>query len=727
MEKKNEINILLLGASGAGKSSFAKTFLLHSDYIDSTNDGQTTRSNIIYDLSLYNENPMVKVKFQGKDEFLRKMIRINYERYLLTILNIIDSEKKIRTLKEYLLNRKDNKNNTKQEIVNKFLLEDIDTDIKANEENYNIVCSILEDDLLQKIEDTNDLLQKIKDTKDELKNVLSKVEGFFDISEFENFFENFNFEAIEFEIMNNQNAEKKNMIREYFNNFYEKCRMNIIDKLRNVGIVKDNNLTFEVDLYNKKIMSEIITYCLQVKDNKSLSGIVDYVHIQDSISNDYSFIIDDLEISNLKLFDTYGLDHATWDGRKEKVLSDILYSLQDKKLLRFNSEMAIIYIKKLDAGKPTELKSIISKIYKMVPQASVYCVLNGLDIFLGSQTNSFNGFDYDNELQKKPKSIEYLINEETMKEIMTQNDNNQFIKHLYETLKNNILVFCSDTYVLEKNFNLLQNNKKEVYKLLVSICMKEYSSMVIIPNEIIGNIDNGKYDSKIEKMIKEIFEKASKTNWHKEHYKTTEANYKRLSDNQKDELGYWGTYNHKWNYLFHNGYIEVINSSKSNFLGIEECYEDYKYAVDACIKNMEEKFLGRSYVLAYKDIDDENKGEFRKLVEEMYVLGKGKEKGYDCNPFKDTYSGILDEEAFLNNIYNFEMGYEFIKKELLDHFRKCLMETIKEENRAKSINLLKINYGFYAQLNKLKYDFNKKYKNANFIDILKYYSLNLLT
>lgn len=92
-DNKKEINILLLGSSGAGKSSFAKTFLLHSENIDSINDGQTTRSNIIYDLSLNNEKPTIEVVFFKKNEFIYRMKQINYYQYLLNIINIL-SEKK---------------------------------------------------------------------------------------------------------------------------------------------------------------------------------------------------------------------------------------------------------------------------------------------------------------------------------------------------------------------------------------------------------------------------------------------------------------------------------------------------------------------------------------------------------------------------------------------------------------------------------------------------------
>ena len=190
-----------------------------------------------------------------------------------------------------------------------------------------------------------------------------------------------------------------------------------MNNLKNMDIVKDNGYTWKIILNNKEKVSEVVTYCLQVKEKLSLTGLIDYVHIKDSISNEYSFIMDNLDISNLKLFDTYGLDHASWNEDKGKILMDILYAFQEKKLLDFDSDLAVVYIKKLDSGKPTELKSIIPQIYKMIPQAPIYCVLNGLDVFLGTQIDTFDGFDYSNKVQKRPKSIEYLISEEFKKDV----------------------------------------------------------------------------------------------------------------------------------------------------------------------------------------------------------------------------------------------------------------------------------------------------------------------
>ena len=313
----------------------------------------------------------------------------------------------------------------------------------------------------------------------------------------------------------------------------------------------------------------------------------------------------------------------------------------------FNSDLAVVYIKKLDSGKPTELKSIIPQIYKMIPQSPIYCVFNGLDIFLGNEIDTFTDIDYLSEGQTKPKAIEYITDKDGDKKYRLKNDikkivgkNNKFLDYLYETLKNNIVTFCSNDLVLKEKFNILIHNRKEIYKLLVSICMKEYSSLNIIPKKLIEEIYKGSYDEQIKKIMRDIFKNASKTNWSFEHHMTRKANYYRIYDGK--ELGYHGTYQHKWNQLFHQGYAETVTQMDSNFLGVED--SNYAYAIDACIKNMEELFLGPAYLLANKEFsnEDEEKGDKSKYrKKEAEEIAKFIYRNIDSEEARGKNFGII--------------------------------------------------------------------------------------
>lgn len=66
--------MLLLGGSGAGKSSLARDFAYHGEQIYSTNDGQTTRTKVIYNYRIRNSNNSADVKLLTKDEFRDRMV-----------------------------------------------------------------------------------------------------------------------------------------------------------------------------------------------------------------------------------------------------------------------------------------------------------------------------------------------------------------------------------------------------------------------------------------------------------------------------------------------------------------------------------------------------------------------------------------------------------------------------------------------------------------------------
>lgn len=75
-EEERNIDILLLGGSGAGKSSFIKELMLHGEEVDASGDGQTTRMDIVYNLKVCCETPQMKVKFYNKENFVNKMIEL---------------------------------------------------------------------------------------------------------------------------------------------------------------------------------------------------------------------------------------------------------------------------------------------------------------------------------------------------------------------------------------------------------------------------------------------------------------------------------------------------------------------------------------------------------------------------------------------------------------------------------------------------------------------------
>lgn len=71
-EDKEDLSILVIGSSGAGKSSFIKSFALHKEFIDASGDGQTTRTDVEYNFSIYEKEPRAEINFIDKKKFIEK-------------------------------------------------------------------------------------------------------------------------------------------------------------------------------------------------------------------------------------------------------------------------------------------------------------------------------------------------------------------------------------------------------------------------------------------------------------------------------------------------------------------------------------------------------------------------------------------------------------------------------------------------------------------------------
>ena len=685
-------------------------------------------------MSKNNLKPQVKIEFLDKSQFIAKMKQLNYSNYLVEIIRLKNKNQDktletISSLEDFLRYKKSTEDITNK--IKEFLLFDYDSEGINKQNYYADLCGLCEEIIKSEFGDS--ITEFINENKKSLLNILSHVEGFFNESEF-GFLEwqhNGIQEKEEKKSKNENESEIYNLFIEYYGNFYTK----VITALKEKGIVSENNYSKKISLNNDDNMLNLLPLCLQVKEKKSLTGIVDYVYISDMVSDEYTFIMDDLKISSLKLIDTYGLDHANWDDDKENVLEDIIYDLVEKRIIYFDASLAVAYVKKLDSGKPTELKSILPKIYNIIPQAPVYCIFNGLDIFLDSRISQFQSCESFYSSVKKPKALAYLYSECGKNAILDSVKGEEEVKeNLYSTLKNNIVSFCSNKNKINRYYPLYENNIKQIYKLLLSVCMKEYSSMNIIPKQIICEVEQGKYDSEINDFIRTVFEKSSMCEWENIHHRTFDANYNRIVGGT--ELGYWGTYKHRWNQLFHIGYVRTVTEDETKWLKKDEQNNKKEYAFKACIKNMENIFLGPAYRLVNIHLDKEDReysqeNDFRGLIEEMYSLGV-KQEIYKFNPFKKDECKNLEMSEkkekmveLLNNVFDFEKGYNLIKEKLVEHFKNCLLITIDNENKAKAENLLKINYSFYVQYQKLMYDFNKKYKTVSFDDMMKYINHNL--
>ncbi len=172
--------------------------------------------------------------------------------------------------------------------------------------------------------------------------------------------------------------------------------------------IRENNYKITIKL---KQMTErerkLLQSCLQVADGKSLTGLVSLVTIKDMVSNPYALELKNLEAAQMKIIDTHGLDHVQGKWSMKDALYDITYTC-DEQNIKFQ-DINVLYLKKLDSGKPDELRNIIPLVHKVIPQAPVYCVFTGIDIYYHTVEDIKNIRWGRADDEKAPKAVRYIL------------------------------------------------------------------------------------------------------------------------------------------------------------------------------------------------------------------------------------------------------------------------------------------------------------------------------
>lgn len=517
-------------------------------------------------------------------------------------------------------------------------------------------------------------------------------------------------------------------IKEKYSNYYNSAELK---ETKENKTYKDE-LSFELDNMNE---TDILTLqkCLKVTKEGSFTGIIQSVTIQDKISDLYAVILEKLEVDTLTIVDTCGLDHVTiWNEKDlkkqvERLYTDYVKKWETSKEKQQNRmmETGILYIKKLDSGKPDELNTILPIVREIIPSTPMYCMFSGIDIFYRTEQEIDNIFWRKNSTNC-PKAVRYLLEHDMgMQDIVDVN--------AYKVLKNNLIPFCGDEKLVYTKFAYYRNNVGAVRKLLTSIAMKESSSLEIIDQSFVEEIADRKYDEKIGEILDTMFASASLHSryvW----WNTQKADIKSFF--KDGVMGFRYTYNHMLYYLFHTGYVAAIRE-KGNIL-LEKTNErvkevKYKAAVIASLYNMENLFLGINDNLIETELDDNEKNEFRRIVEEMYNKSQ-------YNPFSKEYRERLTDEyikkhrnEIFDEVFNFtkhinvgENGIT-IRQKLVDFFRKQFLKQIEIDNNRKATYLVKMNEAFVEELDNVKKEFCEKYGDKDykgekmFETFMKYY------
>lgn len=837
----NKSTLLLLGGSGAGKSSFAKDFALHGDKLNSTNDGQTTRTNVIYNFKIFSEKNEMDVQLMKQIEFTERIKKLNkikpilfvyYKLFGFSEFNRIESnvtylsnmyyfiecillslkgkgKKLLDNIQDIFLMKKNNDPEklsdlyieVAEHVLNNFPCDQIkyvcdkDTILKlhkmvqkknqykqlfrvnskqdiesARNEFNSMVKRVWNTKVDKSVEDVlfdecmninfdyekyqkrcyeqlkgrvdNNNIYKIleymnnDDILKELYTIILTVDGFFNISEFNYIFSEQEFKNAISEVKEKLfNVTEKNKVKFNFDKLFTQCCNVIYTKLskaikQNLRI--ENNL-LKINL--KEITEEkkqLITRCLQVKDDESITGIIKSVKIYDSISNEYALLMKELKMSELTIIDTHGLDHVEWDASKKDILEDAVFQYKDDKEIEFDKNIGVLYIKKLDSGRPNEIKNILPYVYEIIPKAPVYCVFSGIDIFYSLDEKQIGKINWGEKNKFEcPKSVKYILSSSGKEEIIQNiSCSDERKENFYSVLKNNIVAYCGRKELVETKFNYYLNNTIQIRKLLTSIIMKEFSSLEIIDRDEVKKIlEKEEVKKKAIILLGRIFKEASVTTWSHFHHMTTKANFERTS--KREELGFWGVKHHQWNQLFSNAFNYVMSNENSEFLSE---FNESKDAIESSLINMGTKLLGTGENLHSFNLKQADKNPFRILLEKMY----SQKSVYKNNPFDDqvdlSRASQDQKKEYLNDVVDFWKGFSSnseLQEEFFDFFKETLLLQIEEDNNVKSKNLIELNISFSKALKELENEFIDKYNSggkheakAKFHMLLSYYLEN---
>lgn len=875
-----DLTLLMLGGSGAGKSTFAKSFAYHESKLNTTNDGQTTRSNIFYHFSLFPDKCQVKVNFFSKKEFKEKMNELVSIRKWLCFLgdiagiygvkedatcvmflkNIYPFFRSFRGIEKTSKNEEiEKKKSTKSEFIEKgkkieksinniltcnYEIDEIvlshKTDIisscyemiinflwtyipleywkycydtyifqkwtkdrksEINIEkilgNDNSVFATIVRSSLEKlfsgtvVDNTkvwekyqkqlnNNLINNIENIGNESREALNEdilrsffnsllhIEGFFDVKEI--YFLNYSSSWVEFSerkknkgknlIIDQEDEDEdteqyegiiKYVVRacnEKFDSLYELLEDYMED------IWEEGSLIFDLENNLEKEKEELLTKCFQLTKKGSLTSFIKTVLVEDKVSDIYAQVINKCNIENLFLIDTCGLDHVKdclEDIQKIRNILTAYYEcmpIKDKKSEEISDNIAVLYLKKLDAGKPDELRNIIPTLVNAIPKSPIYCIFTGIDIYYEQCDIKIADLRWDDScIDNLPKAVKFLLPDSSIEDYSPnyyyEELDHDYIgekvdylfsraqisearkRNLYLVMKNNLIPFSGNQVLVTKCYDYYKSNQNYIRKLLSSILVDEVGSMEIIDiNNAKTKFESEKVRIIIKELLSLVFEKATVKNWNNFHYTISKADFVRLYNTDRVEMGYFNGNNNvrlRWEQLFHDAYSDVMKDETVTNALLTNFDERYRSSIEAAILSVGETyFLGPHKMLSSRDFTGD-KNEFRIELESMY----SEKDIYDDNPLIKSDKPVIkfrevsigEATKYLRNVTNFLRGYQYkdYKERFCNIFVKALIKQIKENNSVKAEGMLRVNENFNQAFMELEKTFDEKYGDLNLL------------
>ncbi len=595
---------------------------------------------------------------------------------------------------------------------------------KEDKENVEISLEeYIEHILRSDNEDIENYVYK-EEERQQLYDVLNSSKGFFDVKEFFFLFDEKEPEEHIRELVSkyqesiDENIKSENTggdkeenrkesvgIKQYYEELYEYIYNEIYNKVKDY-LVEKYTLKIEFSEINEDLR-QIIGLCLKVIGGSSLSGMVKKVHVIDLVSNNYALMVKRSGIKKIKLIDTCGLDHIERGSGIKRILLERYTEYKDNKI----KLDAVFYLKKLDAGKPTELERILPILYNIEPDQPIFNIFTGADIFYGGREEYLINFPWSDELYKMekkdermriPKSVAYIYDSPNIVKRIPCSEERK--RDLYRIIKENLMPFVSETEK-RKCKDFAKSNRIYLKDVLESLLSDEWNSGYVDRERIIRIIDEEpeEFIVALENDINNMFWSASIFDWKSRHHMTVNANVRRIFGKVKNEnyMGYNGIYLDRWDLLLKEGFQEAFLTNKSEVIEFLSKKGTSKSQLERMFGKLKENIIKED--VKYNKEHDKEESKFRKIFVKMYSC----ERYFDNNPYQiDSelkLEGQKEKREYLEDICNFQKGLknDNIKKEFRELFIDEIKKYVNEENQRRIRNLWRYKTDFKEKVNEV--------------------------
>ncbi len=622
LRKYKELNFLLLGKSGNGKSAFIKSFLKHKDLIHSTGEGRTTRINceykIIYGDYEDDKKPCVTIEFYDKSNFADRRWSMLEDK-----INGLGNSCEADDMFQYLCYDE-----------GFFSIDEFDDEIQ--EEIQNLFDEIFKADESNKIE--------IKVCEEE------------DLHD----------------------------IRVLVNNFYEQTISLLKDKLslKKKVIDLENYTQEEIDFLDLCIHEvRDRTYAGLVEKIEVYDRICDeYCQVCDELKIDNILLVDTYGLDHVNDDDKNRVDQRLYDlicVEYEKI-KNVLYI---RKLNSDSPNDLEYYLPALYKIDPNVILNVvfteIDKNDYINNQCDESTDINLIEFaqkgFINSKSVKYFIEKENNIRCKKKNELKQAIQNGVKSEL--------YAEAIFEYILKYLTPYCAAEGEIDDKY--LVNNCNKVKRLFNAIINEEYRGNGIINlkrcrENLEGGLKKreGECYTVFKGLIAEMFKDADigwgVSNYHRGHWKTKQAN---ITCIQRLELGYCGTHDDRWSSSFKQAYFKLFSTmDKERFKKMfgEEKETNSGISIQMILNAFITKMVG---------CEKNSRDSFWSQKDRCSGCGYNCFKKKLLNAYEEnelTNNAVQTREGWLNARTNFKKRFENHEEEFLDYFTDAFLEIMFE-------------------------------------------------